>query len=525
MTKRNVLRVFVIAVSLAVSTLFSSFAYAQEEAFDLTVENYKKAIEEATDSAEKARLHKELGEVFVSTDDLKSAAQEYLDALSLYDGFSPEERVRMAVYILWAERYDDGISVLRSILAEDPDFLEARIQLAKGLSWSGRYSEAIAEADAVLEKFPNNRDALLIKANALNWQGKPEEAIPIYEKLLKEEEEFDARLGLANAYLSLGKTDAALESSKLLQPRYAYQERALTRLNTALRRGTQPSFDALFTHYDDSDGNLVDKYSVAYGFWMYGLRADLKYIHTEARDGDFDNSADEATISLYAKPTESVGIGGGVGYGQANDGDTDGFFTWSARTDVDVLNGTLGVSISRNLFSETSELIENNIRTTTFDINLSQNLTDRWFTAVGYAYTDYSDGNHSNLARFLLRYAIHPGNPAINVGYRFRYIDFASQTGEGYFDPNDLISNQVFVSFYYENEKIFLFAQPYFGHKSFRRFGNDNDDIVAGGYGSVGIKLTENLTAEGFIEGGSSGVDSATGFDYFLVGAQLTILF
>ncbi len=37
--------------------------------------------------------------------------------------------------------------------------------------------------------------------------------------------------------------------------------------------------------------------------------------------------------------------------------------------------------------------------------------------------------------------------------------------------------------------------------KSFERFGNDEHDVVGGGYGSVGIKLTENISLEVFAEG------------------------
>lgn len=61
--------------------------------------------------------------------------------------------------------------------------------------------------------------------------------------------------------------------------------------------------------------------------------------------------------------------------------------------------------------------------------------------------------------------------------------------------------------------------------KSFERFGNDEHDVVGGGYGSVGVKLTGNISLEAFAEGGNFAADSAAGFDYYLVGANLKALF
>jgi len=524
MTSRIILTATILIASLSMCLFAPPSALAQGGLFDELLQDNETALEEAAGVKEKARLHKERGDLFLSRDDLENAAEEFIAALDLYDGFSEEERVWMAVRISWAERYSEALDELRAILLENPQNIKARLHLARTLSWAGQYDEAIHEAEAVLENSPGNREALLVKANSLSWRGDPEQAIPIYEGLLTEEEWFNARLGLAHAHLARGNRRAAQESTEFLAPKYAYQEGELGKLEQALKKTTRPDLRLQYSYYNDSDDNRYDRYSALFSFWFHDFRADTRYTRTEARDNTRSNSTDQLGLSLYTKLTDVLGFGAGIGYAQADDGDDD-YVTWITRADLDMLEGTLAVRASKDLFSETAEIIENRIRLTKVDIDYSRALTDRWFAVAGYGYTDYSDDNDSNQARFTIRYAVYPDNPRINVGYRFRYMDFARHSGGGYFDPHDLVSNQVFASLYYEKGKIYLYAEPYFGQQFFSRRGNDEDDLVAGGSFSIGARLSDDVTVEAFVEGGNFGLDTAAGFDYFMVGGKLKILF
>lgn len=501
-------------------------AIAQEERFEDVIRAKQEAIDNAEDPKEKAILHKELGDLLISKDEVNKAADEFLQALSLYRGFSEDERLQMAIYISWADKFDEAIKELNAILSENPENLKAQVQLARTLSWAGKNEEAIRLADDILKESPDNRDALLIKANATSWKGNPREAIPIYEKLLAEEEDFDARLGLAHAYLAIGKREAALENSRLLESVYPYQERERDKLADALQKATHSDVMTQFSHYHDSDGNDVNKYTALCNFWIYNLKADVLYTHTDAEDDDGrDNSAEEAWANLYYRVTGSLGIGAGVGVAHAGDGDSDTFGTWNARADLDVYNGALGASVSRSLFSETAEIIDNQIMVTIANAYFFQNLTDRWFSSASYTFRDYSDDNHSNDAQFLVRYAVLPQNPRVTLGYRFRYLNFERQTHHGYFDPNDFIANHLVASLYYERGKFYSYLEPYIGYHIFRRYGDSSDDLVGGGAGSVGVWLTKNLSAEAYAEGGSFSVEAAGGFNYYLVGARLKLLF
>jgi tetratricopeptide (TPR) repeat protein len=95
------------------------------------IESYQKAINASKDNAKKAQLYKKLGDLYVSREDFKRAAEEYIRALALKKKFPVQERLQMAVAISWGDRLDEAIAEFRSILKDDPNNSEARIHLAR----------------------------------------------------------------------------------------------------------------------------------------------------------------------------------------------------------------------------------------------------------------------------------------------------------------------------------------------------------------------------------------------------------
>lgn len=486
------------------------------------IETLKKAIETTTDKKELALIHKKIGDYYVSQDDYKIAADYYINALSLAKGvLSVEERTQIAIYLSWAERLKESIEELRSVISADPTNLKARIHLARVLSWYGGLDEAIGEAEKVLKESPENKDALIVKANALNWKGNYKTAIPIYKKLLEKEEDFDARLGLTYALLSSGNKKGAQECIRFLQPKYAYQERELNKLNEAMAREKKPNFDIRYSYYKDSDDNRLNRYSLGYGFWLDNWKLDLNYRRTDAQDDTRDKKAEDLSFKVYSKVTESIGIGGGLGLSQVGAGNTTNFLTGHIKADVNTLKGIIGASLTRDVFTDTAELIENRIRITNASLYISQKLTDRLFLNGSYSYRDYSDDNNANDFQFSPSYTIYAKNPTINLGYRFRYLNFNRQSRSGYFDPNDFISHQIFGSLYFEKEKFYTYIEPFVGHQSFKRNGKKSDDIIGGGYGHLGVKLSRKITIEVNAEGGNYALGTAAGWNYFMTGFKL----
>lgn len=491
-------------------------AYASED-----VEKLKRTIEALSDAEEKAMLHKQLGDLFVSRDNLKDAADEFVQALALSEKFPAQVRLQMAVYISWADRYDEALSEIDSILLDDPNYLEARIHRSRVLSWKGNFREAIEDADTVLREAPRNKDAMLVKANSLNWKGDFRAAMPLYMEILSRGEDFDARLGYTYTLIASGDEKAAKKSRSLLIPKYPYQEKELKKLDEALSRVTRPSVDIQYNHYNDSDDNIVNRYSLGYGFRINDWRLDLSYRHTHATSNSRDARADEIFLNIKPSLSGFFRMKGGIGLTQIENGSATNRGRWLLNADMNAFRGIVGINLSSDILTDTAELIENSIRATNVGLYLSQNLTDRLILYAGYDYKDYSDSNFSHNFQIAPRYTLVFGNPNISVGYRFRYSDFSRQSMSGYFDPDNFFSHQIFLPFYFEKGKWYVYLEPFAGHQSFKRYDEKTDEFFAGGYGTIGLNLYSRLYLEFNAEGGDYAGGTAAGFNYYLVGLRL----
>ncbi len=525
MIPRGVLPLFIIIWSATACFAATPAELAAQGKFDDAVSAYHKAIEEARDNKEKGLLYKQLGDLYVTKDDYRKAADQYIPALANYGGFSEKERLQMAIYVAWGDRTKEAIAEVRAILAIDPGNIEARVNLARFLSWANELTPAIDEADRVLAASPGNRDALLVKANALSWRGDNDLAIPIYRDLLKKGENFDARLGLANALLASGQRAEAEQAATPLQPAYPYQERELGKFRTALGKIKLHDIDLRYSYYRDTDHNYYNRVTASYTYNPGIWRAGATFRQTRAWDDIRSDRAEDFAVNFYAQVMKFLGIGGGAGLTQTHSWRDNLLVTGQVRADATVLNGTAGASFSREAFTETAQLIENSITYSNASFNFSQKLVDGLTLSGSYSHRDYSDDNHANDIQLSPRYVLFAGNPTIAVGGRFRYLNFARQTVHGYFDPNYFQSYGIFVSAYGEVGNFYGYLEPYGGYQTFRRYSVGHDDLYGGVNGSMGYRITKNVLFEAEGEFGNYAMGTAAGFEYFTIGAMIRLTF
>ncbi len=489
-----------------------------------SVDVLQSRIKATSDRSTLARLHKQLGDQYIAQDRVTEAAEAYGHALETdSDQFSSAERVQMAVYLSWADNLKGSERELRAVLAREPKNREARTHLARVLSWQNGLSEAIEEADQVLKDHPNDREALLVKADALQWRGNYSEAVPLYSQLAADEN-FDARVGLSRSLLATGNRTASVEVMNSLKAGNARQERELGRLREAVDQETRPSLDARYNYHSDSDDNRLNRYSLSSNFPFGNQKLGMTFRHTDAEDNTRDNRAEDLSFRVYSNPTESLMVGGGLGFTQLRDRHTSTFPTGHFRIDTKLFRGTAGANVHREVFSDTAELIDNRIRMTNVGLYISQPLTDRLSAYAGYNYKDFSDGNHANDIQLASQYAIYL-NPRINIGYRFRFLDFHEQSRSGFFDPSNYIANRVFTSFWLERDKYYTYLEGYFGYETFRRNRVASDNFIYGGSGSIGYKPVSTLAIEFNAEGGTFAAGSASGFNYFVIGPRVLFRF
>jgi tetratricopeptide (TPR) repeat protein len=499
---------------------FSSLALAAQSPQAL-----QKAIQATREPSEQAQLYKALGDLYVSQDKIDQAADAFIRALSLArDKFTPRERVQMAIYLSWANKLKEATKELNLILAADPENVAARSHLARVLSWSGDLTEAILQADRVLKKAPDHEDALLVEADALRWQGHFRDAIPIYRRLLGSKVDFDARLGLAYAYLATGNRTATLETIRLLKPANRPQQNHLKKLMVAINRDTAPRLDARYNYYSDSDDNRLNRYVLSSSFWVANVNLGADFRHINAKDNSRSNRAEDFSLKVYTNVTDSLGLGAGAGFTQLHDGNSSNFAIGHFKADMRVFNGSVGAGVAREVLSDTAELVQNRIRMTTAGFYVSQPLTNRLSVRGDYNYKDFSDNNHANDLQIVIQYAFYL-NPKIAMGSRFRLLDFQRQSRDGYFDPNNYIANRFFASYYIEREWFYTYLDVFVGYQRFRRYGAVSNDFIHGGAASFGIKPTSNLAFEVNIDGGNFAAGSVSGFNYLNVGPRILFRF
>jgi tetratricopeptide (TPR) repeat protein len=96
----------------------------------------------------------------------------------------PDLLERLALALLRAERANEALQPLQSLLRQQPNHRNGRIALGEAFSVLGRLDEAIAIADQLLHDDPQSVGALLVKADALHGQGDLAGAIVLLRKAL-----------------------------------------------------------------------------------------------------------------------------------------------------------------------------------------------------------------------------------------------------------------------------------------------------------------------------------------------------
>ena len=479
------------------------------------------------DPGAQARQFKQTGDLHTADDELDKAADAYIKALDLSrSSFSSAERLLMATRLSWADRLARSESELRNIVASEPGNLDARLRLARVLSWRGELTDAIEQADQVLRQSPENREAQQIRADALQWKGELRNAITLYDELIKKQDDFDARLGLSYSFLYGGDRLAAAQTSRLLKPATTNEQDRFSKFQDIFDSLTRPKLDMRYLYFNDSDGVVLDRYSLQQNFWINNYDLAAGFRHTEARDNTGQARAEEFSLKAYTRPTVASGIGGSLGFANLGNGNSTNFLTGDFKLDARITNLTLGASVTREVLTDSAELIHNRIRAISAGLQTSWELTDRISLQPGYRYRSFSDVNHAHEASFTSQYLLL-FNPKLAIGHRFRYENFHRQSGSGYFDPSDYYSNRAFATYYIDREKYYFFADIFAGHQNFRRNRVISKDPVYGGAASVGYRPIRNLIVEFYVEGGqlASATSSGSGYSYLQLGPRLLIRF
>lgn len=492
----------------------------------------------------RARALKTAADYNFTQNNLDLAASFYLRALALApEIFSVEEKKQIANRLATAHHQNEAIEVLRQLALEHGDDAEIRVNLAKLLSATQDYSAAIAEVDKILNQDHGNKYALLVKANSLRSQQKFGQSAALYRSILKDSEDFDARLGLTYSLLAMGEKTRARDSFGKMKTEDEDQQQQIDELGYYLKSVTRPTVDLYSATLTDSDKNRTsDRRVTLRGTgtdWDLAASYDRKSAHSIVEDPD--------TVALpYTKLFTASSIAGSASanfsevlrltlkLGQTKlDADTQHAFITRGVT-VDLKTGQyplsiVSVDISHDVLTTTGTQIARMVELDQSSIKYTRALNARTTLNLNYRYKQYasaSDTNTANDFQGSAQYVLYRGAPFINVGYVYRHMNYNHIADDNYFDPQNYRSNQAYVTLYYELSPFYFDFETDYGQQTYDRYEVKNRDSFKFASATIGTAATKRLHLELHSEyNGSTSLDSGYKYHDLLISAQVSYMF
>jgi tetratricopeptide (TPR) repeat protein len=472
----------------------------------------------------------------IANDKIDEALKQYEKALkSDPNVLSVPEKIQLARYYSWVDKLDEGIALLQQLNKEVPDNSEVKTLLARFLSWKNNTNEAMRLSDEVLLKDPLNTEALHVKADLLAWNANASASLAYYDKALESGDNFDVRLGYAYAQLSVGALDKAISERAKLVPRFPYQRINLAKLDTAIEKGKKGELPTVvsrdsadlpyLSYYHDSDGNIVKTIRTTYNFNLDRFSGDVSYRHGEATNGTISNRFDTINANAGTALYSSLRAHAGIGYVIDRSNSTNNITTGHAGVNYYQGEWEAGGVLFREALLDTAQLIHNGISMNGAEVYLTKTLEGNNIVYGSYAHRSYSDDNDADDARVGIKHILEGSNPRIAVGYTLRYLEFERQSLGGYFDPDNFISHQLYATLEYKDGKSTYFIDPYAGFQSFERYNQSSNDFYGGGSARWRYQWTPQMYSEMSGEAGNYALEQAAGYNYYMVGARLNIVF
>lgn len=477
------------------------------------------SAERVIETLNQANLLYQVGEI-------EKAANEYKKIVNFSKDLKKDEKLRMAKVFSWTGNFKEALILLNSLYEENPEDIEIALVYARTLSWNREFEKSLKILDKILEKEPQNIDALLIKANIYRWQGDISKSIYFYEKIFSlDPNNFDAKVSYGYALLSLEKRKELSNLINSVEPKYSYQEKDYKDLKNSYLNKFNPALSFGYSYYHDSDHNNIERLLSQFSFWLDNYKFTFDYKEHFARGSIVSLNGTEYSVSISNRVDPKVDWSAYLGSIRVSNSKSKDFIIGGLSTNIKIDKDLIGLTFNSRLLTDTSFLLDRNIRLSSLSLFLNHYVSDKINIYFSFSPRFYSDGNSALFLQFAPIYKITSTNPSLSVGYRIIYLTFKDHKMNGYFDPKDYISNQIFFPVYFEGDKLTFYFEPYVGQQSFKRYGNDFNDTIIGFFSTIEYKIGERLYLGGSIEGGNYSLGTASGWKYYLIGINLKYIF
>lgn len=119
-------------------------------------------------------------------------------------------RLNLALALSWSHHLPESLAAYDSVLAKDPNDIDALLGHARVVSWQDQLSPSLREYERILATHPDNKEALENIARVQNWRGRRRDAQNRARALLaKDKGNLSAAMTLAQSELWMGRPDIA----------------------------------------------------------------------------------------------------------------------------------------------------------------------------------------------------------------------------------------------------------------------------------------------------------------------------
>ena len=473
----------------------------------------------------RAQLYIKIGDYYSSRQEYERAAAAYLEAAKLSSENLPQEQqLSISERLVNVQKLGPAIANLEAIRRSEPANANARLMLARYLGWHNRPRESAIVADELLALQPDNLDARIIKATVSSWRGDDATAIPLFEEVLRKQEDFDTRLSYYHALSNVSHVIWRNGLADELKTENEFQQLALDDLSWALQRKSAPALEYRYEFYDDSYENKHTEQQLRFTHPWRDTSTFLSIGRAEAADGfGYSFDLDKLAVGIELSPGDANRLQAEVGISRYNDFDYADVLTSHFVFSHRLPDLFLSLEYEHEAYDDYTFIIFNNIRTHKLAVKANYQPSDFWDIEINHLHSNYSDHNRSDETALTLRYAIHHTPPRISIAYQQERLAFATQTFHGYYDPDLANTGKVLLQIYQSGNRYEASAEVYSGHQDSRRLGTADDNSVIGWNAYYRLHLRRNLFFELEWEGSNSSFINPYGYDHNLISARARV--
>lgn len=216
--------------------LASGNAYVEEGKFAEAIIEYRNALQIDPKLGD---AQKRLAEAYASTGDLQRAFEAWVRAADLLPA-DTETQLTAATYLLAANRAEDALPRIDSVIAQDAGNVQAHVLRGNALAGLSSFDDALAAIEQAIRLDPKNGTTFTHLGRVEMARGRRDEAESAFKRAVAlAPESVEAHLALGGYYWSLGRakeTEEAFRGALAVDPANAPANRAMAAFTVASGR-------------------------------------------------------------------------------------------------------------------------------------------------------------------------------------------------------------------------------------------------------------------------------------------------